>query len=85
MFPQKSKKWWRLARGNFPLTQRKESPATVLVGKLDRVLSEISMLPPGEYKDNMMKHLNSMCILTLLKYGSKTPKLEYVLKESSSK
>ncbi len=52
---------------------------------MDKVLSEISMLPPGDYKTNMMKHLNSMCILTLLKYGSKTPKLEYVLRESFPK
>lgn len=67
------------------MSNKKESPVTVLVGKLDRVLSEISMLPPGEFKTNMMQHLNSMCILTLLKYGSKTPKLEYILKESSPK
>jgi hypothetical protein len=67
------------------MTAKKENPATVLVGKLDRLLSEVSMLPPGEFKTNMMNHINSMCVLTLLKFGNQSKQLQFILKESSPK
>lgn len=66
------------------MSSRDHIDPLILVSKLDKLLNELTLIKKDSlFRKQMMDHLQGMCILTLLEYGSKVPKLEYVLKESS--
>jgi hypothetical protein len=54
-----------------------------LIAQMDNVLSELENLEvENEFKNEMKSHINSMAVLTLLKYGSKGKKVGQVLEKS---